>query len=264
MTATTAHQIDRRFEAGKQDLDSLIGPLVELAQESPSLIVGYGRTQTGLRRDMIPYFHICGTREVERPLRALVVGGWFGTEPVTPYAVARMIAVFEARLQLVSGLEVTAYPVANLDAHRKTLHLSIQQRIDELRCWQDSPLSHIQVLENELRRYDYDVIFLIRENVRAIDADVEAWVEQAAARSVIEASFARYGTVAPDFRWRMNPVRPVYRRSFTPIPNTRHQPAEVAVGLPSAKNAHDQAQEAIALVLSVSHSLRQAREEGVL
>jgi hypothetical protein len=62
----------------------------------------------------------------------------------------------------------------------------------------------------------------------------------------------------------MNPVRPVYRRSFTPIPNTRHQPAEVAAGLPSAKNAHDQAQEAIALVLSISHSLRQAREEGVL
>ncbi len=264
MDTLTAHQIDHSFEAGSQDVETLIAPLVELAIDSPSLAVGYGRTQTGLRRDLIPYFHVSGTREVQQPVRALVVGGWYGSEPVTPYAVARMIAVFEARLRLVAGLEVTAYPVANLDSHRQVLNLSIQQRIDELCCWQGSSLSHIQVLEGELRRYDYDVVFLLRENVRARDADVEAWATAAQPRAIVEGAFSRYATVAPEFRWRMNPVRPQYTRSFTPIPEAEHQPVEITIGLPSSMRPYDQAREAIGLILSVSHGLRQAREEGVL
>jgi hypothetical protein len=261
---TTTLQIDDRFASDPRSLDGLISPLVELSMDSPSLIVGWGATQSGLRKDMIPYFHVCGRLAVERPVRALVVGGWHGAEEATPYAVARMIAVFEARLQLVNGLEVTAYPVANLDAFRDPTHLVLRQPMSALRCWEESPLSHIKVLEKELQRYPYDAVFLLRENVYARDTDVEAWTGNDTARGILEGAFSRYGTVAPDFRWRINPSQPVYRRSFTPVPDMDTQPVEIVVGLSRAQDPKLQAQEAIAVVLNVTHSLRQAREEGVL
>lgn len=261
---TTPLQIDDRFSSNPRALDGLISPLVELAMDSPSLIVGWGATQSGLRKDMIPYFHVCGRLAVERPVRALVVGGWHGSEESTPYAVARMIAIFEARLQLVNGLEVTAYPVANLDAYRDPTHSVLHQPFSELRCWEDSHLSHIQVMERELQRYPYDAVFMLRENVYARDTDVEAWTGSEPVMGVVEGAFSRYSSVAPDFRWRINPPKPVYRRSFTPVPEADSQPVEIVVGLSRAQSAKEQAQEAISVVLNITHSLRQAREEGVL
>ena len=265
MSTTTVLQIDHRFAEGFTGLDSLISPLVELAMDSPSLIVGYGYPQSGLRKDMIPYFHVCGREEVRRPVRALVVGGWCGTERVTPYIVAKMLAVFEARLQLVKGLEVTAYPLANLDAYRTSEQSALRQRPEKLRCWENSDLSHIRVLENELGRYEYDVVFQLRESLYTRDTDVEAWIGgDSPVRGIVDGAFRRYASVAPDFRWRINPSRPIYRRSFTPIPGIERQPVEIAVGLSKAQDPAQQSNEAISMVLSITHAMRQAREEGVI
>jgi hypothetical protein len=264
MSTTTVRQIDHRFTGGVADLDSLIAPLVEVAMESPSLIVGYGYPQSGLRRDMIPYFHVCGRLDVAHPVRILVAGGWHGGERTTPYAVAKMLAVFEARLQLVNGLEVTAYPVANLDAFRDPTLAALQQRPEELQCWENSKLSHIQILERELGRYPYDIIFQLRENVYARDTDIEAWIENGPSRAIMEGAFRRYGMVAPEMRWRINPARPVYRRSFTPVPDTEWQPAEIVLGLSQAQDPVQQSNELIAVVLSITHAMRQAREEGLV
>ena len=169
-------QITDRFNAGRQDVHDLIAPLIELSARSSSLIVGYGAPENGGRSEMIPYFHVCGTPADKQPLRVLVIGGWVGTEVITPYAIARLLVALESRLRLAAGIEITAYPVANLEAHRQTVFLTSKQQSDGVGCWENSKCDHVQVLERELERYSYEAIFLLRQNPRALDADVEAWL----------------------------------------------------------------------------------------
>jgi hypothetical protein len=258
-------QITDRFNSGRQDVQDLIAPLLELSARSSSLIVGYGAPQAGVRSEMIPYFHVCGTQTDREPLRVLVVGGWVGTEIITPYAIARLLVALESRLRLAAGIEITAYPVANLEAHRQTVFLTSKQQIDGMRCWENSQCGHVQVLERELERYDYDAIFLLRQNSRALDADVEAWLAEEEQKVALSDALKRYASTSPLFRWRANPVRPTYSRTFTPIPNRdRRQPAEIIIGLPGALSAEQQAQESMALILSLSHAMRQSRAEGIL
>jgi hypothetical protein len=257
-------QITDRFKSGRQDVHHLIAPLIELASRSCSLIVGYGAPQSGLRSEAIPYFHVCGTPTDKEPLRVLVIGGWVGTEIITPYAIARLLAALESRLRLATGIEITAYPVVNLEAHRETVFLTTTQRIDGMCCWENSQCSHVQVLERELERYAYDAIFLLRQNPRALDADVEAWLAEEEQKIILADALKRYATTSPLFQWRANPVRPTYSRTFTPIPNRERQPAEIIIGLPGALTAEQQAQESMALILSLSHAMRQAHSEGVM
>jgi len=264
MNPITDLKIKTSFEAGQQNVESLIAPLIELAAESSTLILGYGLGQTGIREEMIPYFHVCGTKAAEAPIRALLVGGWVGTETVTPLAIARLLAAMEARLQLAEGIEVTAYPVANLEAHRQNVFLTDRQQLPDVRCWEESPISHVQVLEKELRRYPYDVVFLLRQNPRASEAEVEAWLPADEHKIVVANALKRQAEVDAGFRWKTNPVRPVYARTFTPMPETEKQPAEIIIGLPGARTANEQSGEAIALILSLLHTIRQARQEGVL
>ena len=257
-------QITDRFKSGRQDVHDLIAPLVKLASESSSLVVGYGAPQVGVRSEAIPYFHVCGTPADKEPLHVLVIGGWVGTEIITPYAIARLLVALEARLRLATGIEITAYPVANLEAHRETVFRTATQQIDGMRCWENSQCGHVQVLERELERYPYEVIFLLRQNPRALDADVEAWLAEEEQKVILSDALKRYATTSPLFQWRANPVRPTYSRTFTPIPDRERQPAEIIIGLPGALTAERQAQESMALILSLSHALRQARTEGVM
>jgi hypothetical protein len=263
MNPLTDLKIKNSFEAGQQNVESLIAPLIELAAESPTLILGYGLAQAGIREEMIPYFHVCGTRAAETPIRALVVGGWVGTETITPLAIARLLAAMEARLHLAEGIEVTAYPAANLEAHRQNVFLTDRQQLPDVRCWENSPNSHVQVLERELQRYPYDAVFLLRQNPRARDSEVEAWLSTDQQKAVISDTLKRHGETSPKFRWKPNPVRPVYARTFTPMPETEKQPAEIIIGLPGALSPSEQSGEAIALVLGLLHAIRQARQEGM-
>lgn len=264
MDTTVDRQITDRFKSGRQDVQDLIAPLIELASQSSSLVVGYGAPQMGVRSDMIPYFHVCGTPADKEPLRVLVIGGWVGTEIITPYAIARLLVALESRLRLATGIEITAYPVANLEAHRQTVFLTSKQHLDGMSCWENSQCGHVQVLERELERYAYDAIFLLRQNPRAQDADVEAWLAEEEQKVALSDALRRYAAASPLFRWRANPVRPTYTRTFTPIPSRERQPAEIIIGLPGALDAEQQAQECMALILSLAHAMREARAEGMM
>lgn len=264
MKNPTDFQISERFASGQCDVDDLIAPLVDLTHESSSLVVGYGMPQAGVREKMIPYFHVCGTYTEVEPLRALLVGGWMGTERVTPFAIARLLAAMEARLSLVAGLEVTAYPAANLEAHRAGVSLTENQQQDGVLCWRKSACSHIRVMENELRRYDYDVVILLRENPKGKKMGVEAWVGQERHTAVLEDALQRQAAANAEFRWKIHPAKPAYERSFTPIPNSAVQPAEIIIDLPGARDPSESASEALALMLGLLHALRQARQEGLV
>lgn len=264
METLTDRKISNHYESGKQDLESLIAPLIELSEESSSLVVGYGLGQSASREQMIPYFHVCGSYTDQAPVRVLLIGGWAGTESVTPYVAARVVAALESKLRLVAGIEITAYPVANLDAHRTGEYVTRDQQNDSAKCWEDSSLNHIKVLENELKRYDFDLVIVLRENLRAHEAQVEAWLVEDEQKSVLSAALDNLASVGHSFAWKPNPVRPVYPRSFTPIPNADRQPAEIIIGLPGARDTYDQSQEGLGLILSLAHAVRQARNEGRL
>ncbi len=264
MKNPTDFQISERFANGQCDVDDLIAPLVDLTHESSSLVVGYGMPQAGVREKMIPYFHVCGTYTDVEPLRALIVGGWTGTETVTPYAIARLLAAMEARLSLVAGLEVTAYPAANLEARQEGVFLTKKQQFDSVICWENSSCSHIRVMENELRRYDYDAVFLLRENPAGTKTEVEAWVAQDRHNAILGGALQRHASGSKNFGWKTNPAKPAYARTFTPIPHVAVQPAEIVIGLPGVRDTAERATEALGLMLGLLHAMRQARQEGVL
>jgi hypothetical protein len=264
MNPITDLQIKASFESGKQDIESLIAPLRELATQSETLVLGYGTGQAGIRKEMIPYFHVSGPPAKEAPVRALIVGGWFGTETVTPLAIARLLVAMEARLQLVTGVEVTSYPAANLEAHRENVFLMDRQQLPDVQCWEGSKCTHVQVLEKELLRYPYDVVILLRQHPRASEANADAWLTSDKQKIVFRDALQRYAATSPRFTWSPNPVRPNYARTFTPMPNTEKQPAEIIIGLPGASSPAEQSGEAIAIILGLLHALREARQEDLL
>ncbi len=264
MLNTTDLLIANRFEAGQTDIEGLIAPLSELAQDSSSLIVGYAPTESRRREDSIPYFHICGAYAEKPPVHALIVGGWFGNEVRSPYTIARLVAMMEKRAGLAAGLEVTAFPVANLEAHRTKTYLTEEQFAAGACCWEESPFPYVQVLEKELLRYPYDLVIFLRENPRAIETDAEAWLAEESHKQVLSAALERYAADAPHFRWKVNPSSPVYRRSFTPVPGANRQPSEVILGLSAARSPAEQTNDVTGIVFALLHSLREARQSGLL
>jgi hypothetical protein len=264
MNQNTDTQIRTLYDAGRQDVESLIAPLAELAQHSTTLVMGYGQTQAGLREEMIPYFHVCGSKSNRAPVRVLIVGGWVGTEIVTPLAAARIIAALEANLEQVQGVEITAFPVANLEAHRANVFLAEGHGLQDVRCWDDSPQTHVQVLERELGRYDYDVVILLRQHPRASECDAEAWLDSEAQRIILGDALSRCSTSSAHFRWKQNPINPLYLRTFTRIPNAERQPAEIIIGLPGALSAEEQSAATLAPVLTLIQAMHKGRMEGLI
>ncbi len=265
MNEFTQSRIAMSFSAGEKDVRALVAPLIELADESQSLVVGYGIPRAGAREDAIPYFHVVGGACAYEPVRMLIVGGWVGTQPVTTYTIARLLAAMEERMSLVAGLEITAFPAANLDAQREDVFLTGSQQANGVALWQDSSSEFVKVFERELQRYEYDIVVHLREHPRAIEPDLEAWAYEDDKKQVLGNALEQYSKSGPRFKWRMNPLRPkpVYTRVFTPMPNVERQPAEIVIGLPSARPVEEQVTDGIGLVLFLAHAARQAREEGL-
>lgn len=262
MINTTDTLLKNRFEAGQSRLSDLLPPLLELVENSSTMVVGYGIAQAGVREEMIPYFHICGASSGQEPVRVLLLGGWSGTEIVAPFAIARILVAMEAKASLAKGLEITAYPVANLEAHKLDVFLTEKQILNGVRCWQNSPCSHVAVIEKELRRYAYDAILLVRESGPTSPPAAEAWLpEDDTSLSDCLKSFA---VVDPEFRWTVNPSDPKSQRFFTPIPEAEKQPAEITVFLPSSQSTEAQTDHAMALILSLLHGMRDARSQALL
>jgi len=260
----TYQQLKERFEKSKQDVPGFLAPLIALSEDSSSLIVGYGSDQTTIREDLIPYFHLVGRRLGQEPLRTLIVGSWVGTEPVTSLAVARVVAALESRLSLAHGMEVTAYPVLNLEAYREGEFLTGKQQLEGVAVWQSSKCSHVAVIERELQRYPYDLILNFRVDGHATDLVVEGWADNEVRGKVFSDPLARFGEVAPAFRWELNPAKAAFSRTFTPMPGRNDQPVEVAVGLPGMLSADEQTSAGLKIALSLLHQFRQARMEGLL
>jgi len=251
---------------GRKDfaVDDVLNPILELSEDSPSLLVGYGSDQSMVRERLIPYFHLLGAKTTEPQLRVLIVGGWLGTETKAAYTVARLVALFEAKLQLIDGLEITAYPIMNLEAYKSGVLLTPKQELEGVKLWSKSPCSHVVVLERELLRYPYDLVVFIREDDKEIDLSVNLWAETDRQRLVGEDHMKRFSRVSPFFRWAANPVSGLVGPIAGKVPDQELQPVEARVGLPAALPDKEQTDSGIAITLGFLHAYRQARMEGIL
>lgn len=257
-------EIRARHTESPLDALGLLAPLIEQSEQSSTLILGFSGGQQSARQEMIPYFHVCGPSSGQEPIRALIIGGWVGTESQTSFLVARLVAAIEQELRLVTGIEVTAYPVVNVEAHRAGEEQTAKQQIEGTDLWKDSASTHIRVLERELQRYNYDVVILLRENSETDNLKAEVWPGTPGQSVVLQDSLARFSQREDGFSYQASPEHPTFSRTLTPLPGDGHQPAELVVSLGTASSDHDQTDLGIELLLSILHSFRQARLEEVL
>lgn len=257
----TGHMLDHRFAAGVTRPSDLLAPLTELSEESATLIRGYGGRQGVSRNDLIPYFHVCGTTSNEPTLHVLVIGGWNGTEIASTYAVARFVAAVEERLHLVSGMEITAYPLANPAAFRNPTEPTHPGQL-----WHGHATDRlsVHVLEQELWRYDYDFVINLRHAALASEYQVDVWPDRNEQRRVLSDSLKRLGQVSPNLNWTIHPRSARKARTFTPVPDRAKQPAEIRITLAGADDPAALVENSLGLLLTLLHAGRQARAEGLL
>lgn len=253
--------LDHRLAAGATDPLDLLAPLTELSEDSSTLIRGYGGRQGVSRSDLIPYFHVCGTTSSEPTLHVLVIGGWNGTEIISTYVVSRFVAAVEQRLHLVSGMEITAYPLANAVAYRNR---DKPRSPGNLWRGQSAERLPVHVLEQELWRYDYDLVINVRHAELASDYQIEVWPDRREQRRVLSDSLARLGRVSPNLQWKIHPRSVRKTRRFTPVPDRTKQPAEIRFTLPGSDAPTALAESSLGILLTLLHAARQARAEGLL
>ncbi len=263
MESHTDILLKQAAQSGKPKLEDLTRPLVELTEDSSTLVVGYGLGQAGVRDEMIPYFHIIGPDANEDPVRVLVIGGWLGTDSSTPLALARFIAAIESSQDLIEGLEITAYPVSNVEAYREGVFLTGKQQIEGVKCWSGSTCSHVKVIENELTRYNYDAVILLRESTRTKGVEVDAWDGQGTHVATLKTLLGNLSAETPDLHWEIDPAKPAFARTFTPLPENPNQPIEILIGFAEESSSVAGSDAALELLLKLVSALRSSSPSPV-
>ena len=245
-------------------LDILI-PIIELSEQSSTLVLGDAESATTPRGGIIPCFHVCGENSGKDPLRALIIGGWLGSERVAVYSISSMLGSIQNRLRIVAGMEVTAYPALNVDAIRAGKALAVGQTPEDLQLWKASRLHHILALERELQRRTYHLIVVLRENPHNSGFHVTLWPNGEESEAVLCDSLRRLQTHAGDalLKWTVDPSTSGVSRSLTPVPSDG-QPTEVVVEIPTTGDARQAKEQTLGLVLTLLHAARQGRMEGLL
>ena len=108
-----------------------------------------------------------------------------GTEIVTPYAIACLLVALESRLRLAAGIEITAYPVANLEAHRETVFLPRRSKSMACAAGKIHNAATFGCLSGNSSATLTTQFSSLRQNPRALDADVEAWLAEEAQKIVL-------------------------------------------------------------------------------
>jgi hypothetical protein len=259
---TTRDQLRYLFESNELDLDRFLAPLSELTENHSSFIIGYGAAQRTNREELIPYFHVVGPSRTKDRLHALIIGGWSGTEVISGFAVAHLLASVVAKLDLLDRIEPTAFPILNVEAFRQQVVLTPKQELEGVRLWQHSPCSHIRVLEREVFRYPYDLVIILREDKPGVDLSTNVWPGSEGDERALSTALRRTAANSPAFSWQIAPVAPALDRWITPLPGDFRQPNEVIIGLPGALPAVEQWEGSLSLILSLLHGLRQSRQES--
>lgn len=251
-------QLRRRYESNPWNLAGIIEPLADLSEDSPALILGYGAAQPVSREDLIPYFHLVGPTRSRQRIHALIIGGWLGNDHATGFVIADFIVALAQKLELLNEIELTAFPIINVDAFNQQLFLTERQQLEGVRFWEKSDIPHVQLLEREIYRYPYDLVVTLRSTDQAEGIIPQVWP----ATPEIGQVFSKILGWNPDPTTGITPGAPTgsysLGRIFTPTPAHAPQPSEVVLGLPGQMPVAEQSQLAIGVLLPLLHALRQS------
>ena len=266
MTITDSHpailareQLRLRYESNPWNLAGLVEPLADLSEDSPALILGYGAAQPVSRENLIPYFHIVGPTRSHQRIHALIIGGWFGNDHATGFVIADFIVALAHKLELLNEIELTVFPIINVDAFNQQVSLTESQQLEGVHLWEKSDVPHVQLLEREIYRYPYDLVVTLRSTDQAQGIIPQVWPATPEIGQVFSkilgwnpepSSGVIAGTPAPHSS---------LERIFTPTPEQAPQPSEVILGLPSQLPIAEQSRQATGILLPLLHALRQTR-----
>lgn len=251
----TDNPILARYEQGGTSTQALLAPLWEIAEESSTMIPGFAFGRERVRENAIPFFHLLGEAlpgGVE-PVRVLLVGGVAGYENFAGTVVASLIAKIEPVSRFRAGLEITALPFVH-----GTDSLTLQP------LWHGIADNAHSALEREALRQKFDLVIHVKEAPHNVDLHVEGWSANSGATRVLKDAHRRIESESQLLWSAFNREASVLPRIFTPFPNETDSPAELAVEIPTGIPAVTVLDTFLTHFLFVTHSLRQARQEGIL
>lgn len=168
-----------RFREGKPFAE-LIQPVVELAEFSSSLLVGYAGGGELSRERLIPYFHVLSSTLSHHNLRVFVVGSQScESVNVATLSLLRLIIAMEVRATLVEGIELTVFPAVVEEWAQPALQGAVSREFRRLN-------PHILINVSEVPEQRNSVLSIIHPSKAAVQRIREALLKVVAEGLVIK------------------------------------------------------------------------------
>lgn len=143
----------------RRSLESVTGPLAEIAQHSTSLIACQpGRFEMGGRSYAMPRYLFLGPAGGAEPLRVGIFAGLHGDEPASSFALLRFIRLLEDNPQVAHGYCLFLYPVCNPTGFEDNTRHNRNGKDLNRAFWRNSRQPEIRLLESELLAHAFNGI----------------------------------------------------------------------------------------------------------
>lgn len=243
-TLTDQQLLHTLFKSAPEATD-ILAPLLELAEDSGYLISkkwGSGP----LSETPLYQFDLVGYPFAAKPLRVLLSGSWTGDDFVGSVAIARILALFEKRISLLEGLEVSAFPVYS-KADKKS-----------------KENFQASVLKNKLFLESFDLFLLVEEAPSELELHAEVWTRGGREKALLKRFLTQTGRWQKFFRWSFQSKGSPHGILPVSLERRAGNPVMVKVSLPGAIAEKERTDEGLAFVVALLHSFRHARLEGLV
>ncbi len=138
-------------EIRRRSLDTVLGPLDEIAAGSSYLIANHGASfECGGESYPMPRYLFLGPRGGGEPIRIGVFAAIHGDEPAGAYGLVSFLQKLEAAPELARGYALFIYPVCNPTGFEDGTRCSRRGRDLNREFWNRSSEPEVQLLEQEL------------------------------------------------------------------------------------------------------------------
>ncbi len=142
-----------------RDLRTLLGPLLELAEECVDVIGSMaGSFSLEGRRYGVPRFLFTGPEAAHDPIRLGLFAGIHGDEPAGCEALAHLLADLADNPEIAKGYDLVIYPVCNPTGYEDNTRFNRAGFDLNREFWRSSAQPEVRILERELRAHRFDGI----------------------------------------------------------------------------------------------------------
>jgi murein peptide amidase A len=134
-----------------RSLESITGPLAEIAARSSNLIVcPPGRFELCGQTHDLPRYLFLGPAGGAEPIRIGIFAGLHGDEPASAFALLRFIRHLEAHPEIARGYCLFLYPVSNPTGFEDNTRNNRSDKDLNREFWRNSRQPEVRLLESEL------------------------------------------------------------------------------------------------------------------